>query len=329
MNTLHYFHVALHLMHDALHRLDLNLLLVFDALHRRGSVAGAADELALSPSACSHALARLRLALNDELFLRYGSAMQPTAFAQSVASDVSECLGRLSQLLTGAAPFDPATSNQTFAVAATDFTAFALLPVLVAKLEKAAPQVSLKVTYATHRDSLDELSAGRVQFVLGFSEGEATPTDGIESLRCEREEYVVVSRKDHPRIRRKLSMEQYLHERHVVVVPWSNSRSVIDAALALQGYRRDVAVELPSVMSAPFIVAESDLLLTLPRRAAERLSNSTHLVQHKVPFDAPTYELEISYHLRHAGSTAHRWMRDLMAKALGAMSATRQPADWQ
>jgi DNA-binding transcriptional LysR family regulator len=318
MNALHCFHSKLHIMHDALRRLDLNLLLVFDALYRHGSVVEAADELALSPSACSHALGRLRSALNDELFLRYGSAMQPTAFAQGLAVDVSACLGGLSRALTDTASFEPATSNRTFVLSATDFTAFALLPALVAKLEKAAPRVNIKVVYAARRDSFDELAAGRVHFALGFSDENDTATDGIETLRCEREDYVVVSRKDHPRIKRSLSLKRYLLERHVVVVPWSTGGSVIDAALSRQGHRRDVAVQLPSVMSAPFIVAESDLLLTLPRRAAERLRRSVPLALHKAPFDAPAYALEISYHVRHAGSAGHRWMRDLMTEAVGA-----------
>ena len=72
-------------MHEALRRLDMNLLLVFDALVRLGSVAAAAEELAMSPSACSHALTRLRGALSDPLFVRYGSGMQPTARAQAMA----------------------------------------------------------------------------------------------------------------------------------------------------------------------------------------------------------------------------------------------------
>jgi DNA-binding transcriptional LysR family regulator len=317
MLTLHSFHASVHIMHDALRRLDLNLLLVFDALFRHRSVSAAADDLALSPSACSHALSRLRVAMSDELFLRYESAMQPTALAQEIAASVSQALALLSETMTSAAPFRPETSTQTFVFAATDFTAFALLPALVAKLERAAPHVCLKVVHATQRDSADDLAAGRIHFALGFADETSMPMEGVESLRCFVDDYVVVSRRGHPRIKRTLSLKQYLTERHVVVVPWSGGSSVIDTALARQGLSRDVAVQLPSVMSAPFIISSSDMLLTFPRRAARQLGSAVPLTFHETPFDAPPYMLEISHHARHAHSASHRWMRDLMIAAFG------------
>ena len=120
-------------MHSDLRRLDLNLLVALDALLRRRSVSAAADELAMSPSALSHALARLRVALDDELFVRIGNAMQPTAHAERLAGPVSAALALLSNGLAQAGRFDPATSDRCFTLAATDYTTFAMLPALVAQ----------------------------------------------------------------------------------------------------------------------------------------------------------------------------------------------------
>lgn len=316
MHVLHYFHKVMKFMHSNLRRLDLNLLLVFDALFRHRSVAAAADELAISPSAYSHALARLREALDDELFVRAGNAMQPTVQAELMADGVADALHILSDRLTSAAPFVPATSAQTFVFAATDYTAYALLPALVSQLERAAPRLRIKVIYATHQDSQDDLREGRIHFALGVSHGHAVPSEGIEAFDLVTDEYVVVARQGHPRIGTGLSLGQYLAERHVAVLPWNDSIGVIDSALARQGLRRDVAVELPSLMAAPFIVANSDHLFTVPQRAALQLSGAASLVMHAVPFETPRYTLRMLYHPRRSGTAGHRWMREQMLLAM-------------
>lgn len=306
-------------MHDSLRRIDLNLLLVFDALFRQRSVVLAADELSLSASACSHALSRLRSALGDELFVRYGNGMQPTAKAEQMASGVRDALQTLTGSLGDFGAFDPATSRQTFVFAATDFTAFALLPALVASLERDAPHVRVRVIYSTHSESRDDLAAGRIHFALGFSdEDEARQSEqtGLESLDGLTDDYVVAMRKGHPRIKKKLSLAQYLAERHVVVTPWQTEGSVIDAKLLAAGHIRTVAVQLPSVMAAPFIVANSELLITLPRSAALQLADAIPLAIHPAPFSMPRYTLKVYFHKRHAQSPAHRWMREHMPRVL-------------
>ncbi len=312
----------MHSMHSSLRRLDLNLLLVFDALFRHRSVAMAADELAMSPSACSHALSRLRDTLADELFVRTGNAMQPTAEAELMAAGVSDALRILSDRLIETAPFSPATSTQAFIFAATDYTAYAILPLLVARLERLAPHLQLKVIYATHRDSLDDLREGRIHFALGVSHGQAMLSEGVEALDCLDDDYVVIARQGHERIGSYLSLEQYLAERHVAVLPWGDSGSVIDAALARQGLQRDVAVQLPSLMAAPHIVAHSNHLFTLPRQAALQLVNTLVFAVHDVPFEAPRYTLRMLHHVRHSGASGHRWIREQLLLALDEAQGT-------
>jgi DNA-binding transcriptional LysR family regulator len=306
-------------MHDSLRRIDLNLLLVFDALFRHRGVVLAADELSLSASACSHALARLRAALGDELFVRQGSGMRPTARAEQMASGVREALAGLTGALGDTGRFVPSTSTQEFVLAATDFTVFAVLPQLIPALAREAPHVRVRVIYSTHSDSLDDLASGQVHFALGFLGEEQTQRTSVESFDCFTDDYVVAVRKGHQRIRRKLSLAQYLAERHVVVTPWTTEQSVVDAALLGTGLTRDVAVRLPSVMAAPFIVANSEYLLTLPRRAALQLANSLPLEIHPTPFHISRYVLKVFFHRRHAGSPAHRWMCEKMLDVLGAI----------
>ncbi len=321
MYALHSIQAVMHAMHSTLRRLDLNLLLVFDALYRRRSVTLAADELAMSPSACSHALSRLRDALADELFVRTGSAMQPTAQAERMAGGVAQALHLLSDRLVGAEPFVPATSVQTFTFAATDYTAYALLPPLVARLERLAPWLHLRIIHAAHRESLNDLREGRVQFALSVSHGQSVLPEGIEALDCLADDYVVIARQGHPRIDEYLSLEQYLAERHIAVLPWNDATSVADAALTRQGLQRDVAVELPSLMAAPYLLARSDYLFMLPRRAAQQWVASVPFTVHDVPFEMPGYTLRALFHVRHAGQPGHQWIREQLLAALQSNDA--------
>lgn len=296
-------------MHSALRRLDLNLLLVFDALYRHRSVVAAADELALSASALSHALARLRAGLNDDLFLRTGGAMQPTPRAEELAEGIASALHLLSTQIGDSTAFDPSTSEQTFIFAATDFTTFALMPPLIARIESLAPHLRIQVVPSRSRDALGDLAAG-AHFVLGFSDEFAAAPAELERIEAAAGDYVVVARNGHPRIGKTLSLKRYLAERHVVVRPWRVEDGVIDAALGRQGCRRQVAVEIPSVMAAPFIIGQSDLLITLPLQAAQALARSADVALHAAPFRTPSFRLAAYFQRRHLHLAWHRWMRE-------------------
>lgn len=317
--TLHSFQYEMQAMHSELRNLDLNLLLVFDTIYRHRSVVLAADELAMSPSACSHALTRLRQALSDELFVRYGSSMHPTLLAQQIANDVSAALRILGTRLSARKHFDPAESADTFILAATDFTAFATLPRLMQQLGRQAPHIKVQVTYSTQRDALDDLAAGRVHFSLGFTNDAEEHFEGIEALDCFADDYVVIASANHPRLGETLSIEQYLAERHVVVLPWTDTASVIDLALSQQNLKRKVSVILPSMMAAPFIIESSEYLSTLPRHAVVPFMQSGSLRLFEAPFTTPTYYLKAFYHPRYAAGAGHKWIREQIEKTFTAL----------
>lgn len=316
LHALHCLHDIVSHMHDVLRQLDLNLLLVFDALFRHRSVVAAADELAMSPSACSHALARLRSALADELFVREGAAMEPTVRAKKWAEGIQDGLRMLTTSLGEGRAFHPGSSRQTFVFAATDFTAFALLPRLTASMESSAPRVRIKVEHSRRRDSVEALTSGRVHFALGFSDENAPAHPGLSAVTFREENYVVLARKGHPRVHNKLSLAQYLKERHVAVVPWDDEASIIDSTLIRMKHSRDVALELPSMWAATAVVASSNLLLTLPQSAATPAMSGLPVTRFSVPFLTPPYTLKAFFHPRHASTAGHRWMLAQLTKAL-------------
>ena len=297
-------------MHSVLRQLDLNLLLTFEALFRLGSVTAAAAELAMSPSAVSHALSRLRTALGDELFVRAGNAMQPTAHAERLAEPVAAALDLLGRGLDQARGFDPARSRRTYVLGATDYTVFAVLPHFVARMQELAPQLRFRVVHSRARDAAEELATGQLDLALGYAEDATESSPGIEHFDLLVDHYVVIASRRHPSIRGRLSLAQYLAQRHVVVTPWNEASGSIDKVLARQGLQRNVAVQLPSVLAAPFIVANSALLMTVPRHAARVLQEAAAIRSFPAPFAVPDYTLRGYQHVKHSRSRAHAWLRE-------------------
>ncbi|KQQ56272.1 LysR family transcriptional regulator [Pseudomonas sp. Leaf127] len=308
-------------MHPALRRLDLNLLLVFDTLYRHRTVARAAHELSISASAFSHALARLREALSDELFVRHGNRMHPTQRADALAVAVTQSLKVLSDQLEQWEPFEPSNSERVFVFAATDYTALQLLPPLLERLQQVAPRLCVKVVHSERKVCIEDLASGRIDFALGYGEDRDSLPAGVESEDWMSGRYCVIARRDHPRVGTQLDLQGYLAERHAVVTPWGEACGVVDLALQGMGLKRDVALQLPFVMLCPFIIARSDLLMTLPEQAARLLSASTDIVCHAPPFTLAPYTLRLYSHRKYARSDAHLWMAGQL-RALFTQSRT-------
>lgn len=296
-------------MHSVLRRLDLNLLLVFDALYRKASVVAAADELALSPSAFSHALARLRASLADDLFIRAGNIMTPTPVALELAKPIAQALNLLSDGLEASDAFDPSTSQQAFTFAATDYTLYLVLTPLVALLEQIAPSIKINVVYLNKQERRDQLRDGRVHFAIDARHALGDGLDEFETMDFFTDTYAVAYRRGHPRLKQQVSLKQYLAENHIAALPWNDADSVIDAALSRQGHRRDVAIRLPSILAAPYIVAASDYLFTLPQNAIMLFRDAAPITVCPVPFDVPEYTLCIASSPRFTRSLAQQWMR--------------------
>ncbi|WP_326900389.1 LysR family transcriptional regulator [Kosakonia cowanii] len=295
----------MNIMHPALRRLDLNLLPVFDAVYRYRSVRLAADELAMSTSALSHALSRLRTALNDPLFYREGHRMCPSVYATQLAPSIASALKFLNQELTPQPEFSPATTTERLQIAITDFTAFCIFPVLMEKLQYDAPGLGFDLVYLPHSPALTELLAGEIDLALGFSTPDEVRHPELDEIDWFRDEYVVISNKS----RSVLTLEDYLAARHLVVTPWNEKQGVIDLQLEQMGYRRQIAIKTPSMLSAPFIVARSDLLMAIPRFAAEKVMPAVDITLFALPFDIAPFEVKIYSHKRSGKRGATSWLQ--------------------
>ncbi|WP_254889945.1 LysR family transcriptional regulator, partial [Cronobacter sakazakii] len=268
----------------------------------------AADELAMSTSALSHALSRLRTTLNDPLFYREGHRMCPSVYATQLAPSIASALKFLNQELTPQPEFDPASSTECLQIAITDFTAFCIFPALMHRLQRDAPGLRFELRYLPHSPALNELLAGEMDLALGFSAPEDIRHAELDEINWLEDDYVVISSAR----RAKLTFEDYLAARHVVVTPWNEKQGVLDSQLEKMGYTRHIALKTPSMLGAPFIVAESDLLMALPRFAAQKLLPATDLRIFELPFEIPSFEVKIYSHQRSGKRGATDWLKRVL-----------------
>ena len=263
------------LNHAQLARTDINLLLVFDLLFEEQNAGRAAARLNLSPSAVSHALRRLRSALNDPLFLPNAKGMVPTERAQALAPAIRDIVERVSGVIASAEKFDPATTIRRFRIGAPDGAVSILVPDLVARLEAQAPGINLAVLQVLPRhgvterehawhDALADLDAGRMDLAILPHR----PAQGrFHSATLYPEDFVFVTRRGHP-LGTAPSIEAIAAARHVLVSATGDTWGFVDRLLAEHGHERRIALTVPSFFMAVSAIASSELIGAIPRRFA-------------------------------------------------------------
>jgi DNA-binding transcriptional LysR family regulator len=283
---------------------DLNLLVALDALLREQSVTRAAQRVGLSQPAMSNALARLRTLVGDPLLVRGAAGMEPTARAKALADPVGRALGTIARALQPLPAFEPSSSTRTFRIAASDYVGFLLLPLLLKRLAVHAPHVTIEVVNVTGVP-LDDLTAGRLDLAFGnFGSQER-----LARAPLLHEEFSCVVRARHPRIRRKLTLKQYVELPHILVSPRGRGVGVVDDALAKLGKRRIVAVTLPHFLLAPFVVAQSDCILTVPSRIARAFARLVPIRVLDPPLAVSGFDVAMLWHARAEEDDAHAWLR--------------------
>lgn len=306
---------------------DLNLLRVFDVLLEERNVTRAGARLGLTQSAVSHALNRLRYALNDELFVRGPSGMQPTPRALEMGPQVHAALTQLQAALAHP-DFDPATSERRFTLVAGAYACGVLVPPVVSRMAEAAPLSELAVVEQT-TDMLERLDARRVDFLVGgvlaAPERFAVETILIENL-------VWVVRTGHPltgarhvdlkmlagtphamisRMPPGLTDEAERRSLIVQAASWEDA-GALEAALAAQGLKRRVGVRVPDTYSALAVAARSDMAALIPRRMAQPTAQSGRVVIIEPPYASPEVRISVVYLKERLNEPAIRWMRDLI-----------------
>jgi DNA-binding transcriptional LysR family regulator len=310
-------------------RVDVSLLVVFRTVLEERHVARAADKLNLTPSAVSHGLRRLRLLLNDPLFLKTPTGVMPTERALALAGPVAELLSRLEVIVSAAGPFEARSARRTFTIGAPDALAAVFLGPLVALLARDAPGIDIRLlqlmpqrhgnsTGQVWHDTLTELDAHRLDLaVLPIG---ALPSRYVERQLFE-EDFVVAMRKGHE-LARKLTFASYLMAPHILVSAIGDALGIVDVMLSEKGQSRRVALTVPNFMMALAQLAESDLIATLPRHLVERHADRFDLAVRPPPFPWTPDPVRVVASRAAIADAGIAWLFDTLAACLEASSRT-------
>jgi DNA-binding transcriptional LysR family regulator len=300
-----------------LQSIDLNLLVVLEALVEECSVTRAAKRIGLSQPALSNALARLRRTFDDPLLVRTATGMAPTPTAQELVIPVRQALTHLREALEAKAAFDPATTERTFQVLASDYAEITLIAPLLQALRKDA--AALKLHIQRPRSVFEPPSvaslADAFDLAVGFYPDPLALDARLHSALLWEEQNVCLASAKHPTIKGKLTLKQFAEAEHVALFYKPQGPGVIDTLLAQKGYTRKIAVQSPHFTSLPFLVAGTDLLATAPERLARRFARQLRLQVLATPFDLPPFRLTLLWHQRHHSDPAHRWLRQTLLAA--------------
>lgn len=297
-----------------LSRVDLNLLVVLAAIADEGGVSRAAEKLNLTQPAVSHALARLRQAMGDPLFVRHGRTLAPTAMTKRLIEPLRRSLQTLAALIDKDAGFDPARTEATFTVAMRDAFEVLLLPSLMRRLGREAPRVDLRSVQVRRRAVEAGLADGTLDVVFDV----ALPlSERVHRQRVGSDRFVVVARKGHPRIRPGFTLATYLQQQHIMVTSRRRGPAAEDIELGQQSLHRHVRLRCRNYLAAFRVVGQTDLVLTMPERYTALLGGNATLRALRMPVKVPALDLYLYWHDRVHDDPANRWLRGQLLEALG------------
>jgi DNA-binding transcriptional LysR family regulator len=301
--------------------IDLNLLVAFEALMEERNVTRAARRIGLSQPAMSNALSRLRRTFDDPLLVRTPGGITPTSAAQALMQTIHPALSRLREALDEKPTFNPAESSRAFQILTNDYAEIILLAPLIGKVRQIAGGITLRihrppnVFQAPSRTSLSD----SFDLAIGFFPDALSLDASVRSEELFEEDNVCIASANHPSIQSRISIRQYAASKHAAVFYKSEGPGVIDTILAQKGLTRQLGVLAPHFASVPFIVAESDLIATVPRRLALRFSKQLKLQMLTIPFSIPPFRLSMLWHERVESDPAHTWLREMVTEtATGA-----------
>lgn len=301
-------------------RIDLNLLVVLDAIYTEGGITRAAEKLHLTQPAISHSLGRLRDLFRDELFVREGRAMVPTPLARNLIEPVRRALRGLEVTLNELEAFDAATTRKRFNVAVRDVFEATVLPALLRRVTRAAPSVDIAAVQVGRRELESELAAGTLDAALDVL---LPLSDQIRRRKITLDRMVVVARKGHPAVKRGLTLATYLKQHHVLVSSRRTGPGLEDVELSRHGLSRRIRLRCQHYFAACRVASQTDLLVTMPghyARVANRQFGNQVL---PLPVDMPPLDAYLYWHANVENEPANRWLREQLAQAFSGRANPR------
>lgn len=292
--------------------LDFKLLVVFQALMKVRKVGEAGEQLDISQPTISRSLSRLRTHFGDPLFVRTQRGMEPTPCALEVAPYIDEILSLYHSRLSQKQQFDPALSKRTFRIAASEIGHLLLLPKLVNNLSTQAPMLNLKAIPLGLHSLIEELETGQADVAFG-----AYPKlfAGVYERTLAQESYVCVTKSNHPTIKQKLTLDDFRNAEHVIVSAqgMGHIHEQIEKQLLDICPPENVRVVTHHFLTTILLVEQTNLIATLPSRAAKILSQRLDIQILEPPIDIPSFDIKTYWHERFHHDAANQWLRNLIS----------------
>ncbi|MCA8275765.1 LysR family transcriptional regulator [Burkholderia sp. AU30280] len=295
-------------MKDVFRQLDLNLLRVFAALMAEGNVTRAAERLALSQSAVSNALRRLRESLDDVLFEKTVSGVRPTARARELWSAVQPHFDALKQAISPD-QFDPQAHRGTFTIAMSDYSVERIMPRLARYMGTHAPSMRIELTPFSVADLPGMFDRGGVDLAIGGYLNDSSPSSGVRTHEMWPIHWSCLMRKDHPLAKGPLTLKRFLAARHLDVGFSGMRVPVYDSLLSAHGLQRNLVLTLNAYSPALAIIRESDFIGVLPTTLLDLSIHEKELVSRQPPVRMPARPYCVIWHQRWDSHPAHRWLR--------------------
>jgi DNA-binding transcriptional LysR family regulator len=290
-------------------KLDLDWLGVFVEVYKTQSVSRAAQRLGMAQASASIALNKLRRHFDDRLFSRTSQGMEPTPRAQSIYPELLEAMVRIEKARGTRKAFAPADAQREFRICMTDISEIVLLPKLLDHLQQTAPGLAVEAENISP-DSRRRLESGDVDLAVGF-----TPDleAGFYQQALFAQNFVCLASADHPRVRARLTRRAFSAEGHIVVSASGTGHAIVDKVLAKHKVERRVVLRVPSFLGVARIVAQTELLVIVPRVLGNTLASQERVQLLEPPVPLPAYKVKQHWHERFNADAGNVWLRRTMA----------------
>jgi len=299
---------------------DLHLLEIALALLEERSVSKVAVRLRMSQPAISTALAQLRRAFNDPLFVRTPRGMEPTPRAQALVGPAREVMLRVNRDLFANLRFDPETTEATLTFALSDVGEMVFLPKVLERLQRLAPNTSVRSVSPAPTELRYGLETGEIDLAIGYFPDFVK--GNFYQQRLFTHQFTCLLRADHPIKGRRLTQKQFLELQHVSVRAEGRSQELFERYLLDKAIHRKIVLYTPHFMSLPMIIARSDLAATVPHAIGMYYSKAlANIKMMSLPMrDVPQIVLRQYWHRRFHKDPRNQWLRKLMSELFSQAS---------
>lgn len=294
-------------------KLDLDWLQLFVELYRVQSVSRAAERLGLAQASASIVLNKLRVHFGDPLFSRTSHGMEPTPHAQALYPELLDIVERLDRARGAVARFHPATAKRVFRICITDISEIVVLPALLNRLRREAPGVVIEAEKIGN-ESQRRLEAGDVDLAVGFM---PQLDAGFYQQTLFHQNFVCLAAKNHPRIGEEMTRRAFTSEAHILVSTSGTGHAIVDKVLQKAGIQRHVALHLTSFLGVARVVAQTELLVIVPRLLGETLALQEPVRLLPPPVSLPSYAVKQHWHERFNSDVGNAWLRRCVMELLG------------